>query len=147
MNNSDDKCMCGVCIEERAEQERGESEPDYEPKNLALAAHLSVDPSTITEESSDCSSWDDLYSSHEAPGEYRVMTDAEADAAWDESLENYIDECILPELPEAHRSYFDYEAWKRDARYDGRGHCLSSYDGCEYEEQIDGEWYYIYRVN
>lgn len=129
-----------MCIEERAEQERGESEPAYEPKILALAAHLSVDPSTITEEHGD------TYTCSEEPGEYRVMTDSEADQAWDESLENYIDECILPEVPESFRNYFDHEAWKRDARFDGRGHSLSSYDGCEYEEQIDGEWYYIYRV-
>ncbi len=114
---------------------------EYEPKILALAAHLSVDPSTITEEPGD------LYTCDEEPGEYRVMTDSEADEAWDESLENYIDECILPEIPEHLRCYFDHEAWKHDAKYDGRGHSLSSYDSEEHEEQIDGEWYYIYRVN
>lgn len=75
--------------------------------------------------------------------EYYVYTDNEADQAWDESLENYIDECILPELPEAYQYYFDNELWKSDARYDGRGHSLSAYDGNENEE---GE-YFIYRHN
>ena len=39
--------------------------------------------------------------------------------------------------------YFDREAWKRDARMDGRGHCLGSYDGGEYEV---GD-YLVYRIN
>lgn len=30
---------------------------------------------------------------------------------------------------------------------DGRGRYLSSYDGREYKEDINGEWFYIYRTN
>ncbi len=30
---------------------------------------------------------------------------------------------------------------------DGRGHFLSSYDGCEHEVNIKGNYYYIYRTN
>ena len=66
---------------------------------------------------------------------------------WEEDLENYIEECILCNLPEPYRYYFDNEKWKGDAKFDGRGHSLSSYDGCEYEQEIDGETYYIYRTN
>jgi hypothetical protein len=83
-------------------------------------------------------------------GEYLVLTDDEADEMWDEQLDNYIDECILAELPKGvARNYFDRAAWKRDARHDGRGHSLSSYDGNEdkiYDEE-DEETYYIYRTN
>jgi hypothetical protein len=79
--------------------------------------------------------------------EYLVVTDEEANNLWDESLENYIEECILPEVPESFRPYFDNEKWKRDARFDGRGHSLSSYDGKEHDYSIDGETYYIYRTN
>lgn len=75
--------------------------------------------------------------------EYLVCTDSEADDLWDEDLENYIDECILHELPEAYRNYFDREDWKSDARMDGRGHSLNRYDGNEYE--VDG--FYIYQTN
>ena len=65
--------------------------------------------------------------------EWLVLTDSEADAAWDESLDSYIDDCgMLDSMPELLRNYFDRGAWKRDARMDGRGHCLSSYDGSEY---------------
>jgi hypothetical protein len=116
----------------------------HEPKILALAAHLNVNPDTI-EESRYGS---DMFTCTEAPGEYRVLTDDEADTAWDESLESYIDDVLLPECgSETLKRYFDREAWKRDARYDGRGHCLSSYDSEEHEERIEGEYYYIYRIN
>ena len=78
--------------------------------------------------------------------EYLVLTDEEADEEEDRQLNNYIEECIMPEIPERLQYYFDEEAWKRDARMDGRGHIISSYDGTEYEEKVNDTWYYIYRV-
>lgn len=80
-------------------------------------------------------------------GEYLVVTDDEANKLWDESLENYLNDCVYPELPDNMSSYFDDEKWKRDARMDGRAHALSSYDGNEEEETINGTTYYIYRTN
>jgi len=80
-------------------------------------------------------------------GEVLVATESERDERWNESLESYIDECVLPELPEMAQRYFDYEAWKRDARYDGAGHCLSHYDGVEHEYKFGDHWIYIYRQN
>lgn len=79
--------------------------------------------------------------------EYEVLTDEEADDRWEEELNNYIDECIRPELPEFLGNYFDEEAWKRDARFDGRGHSISRYDGCENEIKVNDTYYYIYRQN
>lgn len=75
--------------------------------------------------------------------EYVVLTDDEADDAWDAELESYIDDCL--EIPESIEPYFDREAWKRDARMDGRGHSLSRYDGNEYEQTVNGTTYYLYR--
>jgi len=80
-------------------------------------------------------------------GDFLVVTDVEADELWEASLESYLEECIYPELPETTKNYFDDEAWKRDARFDGRGHSLSSYDGHEEYEDIDGQTFYIYRTN
>jgi hypothetical protein len=84
--------------------------------------------------------------------QYLVVTDEEADDLWEESLDNYLEDCIYPKLSGNLSNYFDDEAWKRDARYDGRGHSLSGYDGEENEEVVtykDGssETFYIYRTN
>ena len=108
-------------------------------KIKALAQFLEIDPEDITEDK-----WGDYEAEN---GDYKVLTDSEADAAWDEALESYIDDIILPEMPETFRYYFDNEAWKRDARIDGRGHSLNYYDGSEEYEEVNGEDYYIYRTN
>jgi hypothetical protein len=79
----------------------------------------------------------------ERTSDWLVYTDSEADGAWDESLENYIDECL--EIPQSMRNYFDREAWKSDARMDGRGHSLAGYDGHEQEQEVNGTTYYLYR--
>lgn len=79
--------------------------------------------------------------------EYLVVTDDEADDLWEESLDNYLEDCIYPELPGNLKNYFDDEAWKSDARFDGRGHSLSGYDGEENKETVDEETFYIYRQN
>lgn len=96
----------------------------------ALALHLEVD----VEDLNICS-YDGQIVEH-GNRTYIVVTDTEADDLWEQSLENYLDEIIYPELPENFRNYFNDEAWKADARYDGRGHSLSSYDGEENEITI-----------
>ena len=78
-------------------------------------------------------------------GNYKVLTDDEADDLRDEYLDQYIEDVIKPEIPEASRFYFDDELRKKDARQDGRGHSLSSYNGQEHEETRDGVDYFIYR--
>ena len=81
--------------------------------------------------------------------EWVVLTDEDADAAWDESLDNYIDDCL--EIPKNLEPYFDREKWKRDARMDGRAHSLGHYDGQEHEVSLEvggkTEYFYIYRTN
>ena len=123
-------------VDGTADYEFSTEEPPTE-KARALGAYLEVEPSELVEES------DNRFSLGRK--EYWVLTDDEANEAWDGELERYIDECL--EIPEAIRPYFDEEKWKNDARHDGRGHCLSSYDGHEHEVKVDGEWFYIYRVN
>lgn len=84
---------------------------------------------------------------YDADMNYMVCTDSEADYKWEESLDSYLEECVYPELSGNLAQYFDDEKWKRDARFDGRGHSLSSYDGNENEQVVNGETYYIYRIN
>lgn len=75
---------------------------------------------------------------------YLVLTDDEADSAWEASLDRYIDDCL--EIPGEILPYFDRAAWKRDAKIDGRGHALSSYDGNEESVSTEMETFYLYRV-
>ncbi len=77
--------------------------------------------------------------------EYLVCTDEEADQAQDEDFDNYIEECILPTMPEHTRMYFDEESWKDDAKHDGRGHSLNRYNGHEEEQTVNGTSYFLYR--
>lgn len=111
----------------------------YDEAILALAQYLECDPDDISDEGND------RYSVGSA--EYLVCDDASADRYWDEELDMYLDDCVYPELPDNMVQYFDDEKWKRDARYDGRGHSLNYYDGGEEVESINGTDYYIYRQN
>lgn len=75
--------------------------------------------------------------------EYLAGTDSEMDKAWDEYLENYIDDCM--EIPSHLEAYFDREAFKSDARQDGRGHILNNWNGGEIEYEFNNTLYYAYR--
>lgn len=78
---------------------------------------------------------------------YLVLTDDEADSRWEDSIYNYIDECVLPKIPEAYRYYFDKDNFVDDCTMDGRGHSLASYDGEEHCHTFNDCDYYIYRIN
>lgn len=89
----------------------------------------------------------DAYDENDYDQKYKVYTDSEADDEWELKLEQYVDDCILQELPKQYRPYFDSEAWKQDAKYNGRGTTLSSYDNQEIEQTVNGTTYYLYRQN
>jgi hypothetical protein len=126
--------------EEEANEDAGGGE--YEDHIIALAEELGEDPADITEESYDCYGLTVLSCGR---AEYAVGTDEEADEAWDQSLDSYLDDCgVLDSMPENLRPYFDRDAWKRDARFDGRGHSLASYDGNEMDLS-DG--FVAFRIN
>jgi len=76
--------------------------------------------------------------------QYMVLTEDEKESRWDDCLDSYLDDgCVEG----ADSPYFNREMWKRDARMDGAGHALSSYDGNEYEQHVFDVWFFIYRVN
>ena len=117
-----------------------ESGEDVDEKALALIQYLGEDPEAIIDV---VNAYDNDYNLN---GEtYRILTNEEAEYAWDEELESYIDDCILPEIDNAYSNYFNRAAWKNDARIDGRGHSLSHYDGEEHCETINGTDYYLYK--
>lgn len=79
---------------------------------------------------------------------YRILTDSEADNANDEWMENYIKDCVLPQIPEQYQYYFDEEKFKKDLENNSdRGTNLAGYDGHEYEINVNDTYYYIYRCN
>ena len=60
-----------------------------------------------------------------------VLTDDEADRAYEKYLQNYIDECVLIDIPERYHSYFNEEKFIDDAKMEkGRGD-LADFDGYE----------------
>lgn len=77
-------------------------------------------------------------------GEYRVLTDDEADDAVRESLDDLFDQIV--EVPAHLTEYVDKEKWIDDNSGD-RGETLNGYDGTEEEVEFEGTTYYLYRNN
>ncbi len=147
-----------VSIRDNEGDPSGETLPvEFDPQVLALATVLDCSPLGCEP----THSGSDVWESEDEPGEYRVLTACEREQAADEALESYIDECIIEQAKAEARDnaalaslirtlteYFDRKAWKEHAiDCDGYGHTLSTYDGEENEAYINGEWYYVYRVN
>lgn len=78
--------------------------------------------------------------------DWMVLTDTEADNAFDEEVENYVDDCM--DIPSNIMPYFDMDAYKKDVMMaEGRGRLLASYDGEEREEYgTTKELLFIYKV-
>lgn len=119
---------------------------ETETRIRALATHLDCNIEEITESNHD-ERLLEIDNNDKYPDEYLVLTDDEANEEWDERLQSYLDEYVLCELPDELQMYFDEEKWKRDAQIDGRGHAISSYDGCECDVEVDGETLYIFKMN
>ena len=82
--------------------------------------------------------------------EYSVMDEDEAEELFKEMLDNYIDDCVLSQIPDHLRFYFDRDAFVRDVELgDGRGPTMATYDGHEHEyfAPNSNTAYYIYRTN
>lgn len=118
---------------------------NWDEKKWAVFAHYNFDTSLIE----DINELDiDTDTVHINGEDIYVLTDREADNLADEMLDSYIDDCILDQIPERYQYYFDREKFKSDViRFDGRASELSAYDGNEYEYDVNGTDYYIYRWN
>lgn len=117
---------------------------EFDARQIALADILGCSVESVSE----CRHGDNQYESDDDPGKYLVLTESERESVANEALDSYIDDAILPEIPEAYRNYFDADSWKRDALMsDGYGHTIARYDSEERETKVDGVWYFVYRVN
>lgn len=113
---------------------------DYPDEVLALAQHLELKINDV----------DGII--HNENCRYNVLgtdyicgLDNDVDEIFEESIKNYIDDCVLPEIPKQYHRYFNEEDFIEDCYKDGRGHALNRYDDNEYEETVNGKTYYIYQ--
>jgi hypothetical protein len=125
----------------RTEDESIDLDDFLEPERVqALAEFLDCPLSIITESA---------YGGHVFSAEgsdWLVVDDNEADELWEEDLENYVEECILPDLNEMHRNYFDTESWIEDTKRNGdRGNSLNRYSGEEDSVEFEGITWFIYQ--
>lgn len=129
---------------EYTEEQLQEWRDEYGDDHVALAIHLDVEPSELCEAKYVHYGMRVYELGQQA---YAVGDDCEADSAWEDVLDNWFDEIVLPQVPQHLQMYIDRQKWCEDAEADGRGHALSSYDGEECSEVVGGTEWYIYRIN
>ena len=77
--------------------------------------------------------------------EWLVLTDDEANEKCRECVENSIDNALY-EIPKYLRNYFDIDMYIEDTiDSNSRGDILSTYDGYEHEQKVNGTTYYLYK--
>ena len=78
-------------------------------------------------------------------GEYRVLTDSEADNSFDDYFE---DDELWKQAVESGNTTLSRDDWVEQIKnIEGRGNTLSCYDGVEEYEKVNNVDYYIYRTN
>ena len=114
---------------------------DENLKIKALALHFGVDESEISEGPGE------ILEVESEPGEYAVYTSDERDEAVANALDAYIDDCGLPEIPEANPPIRP-----QDVRLGGEEDAMiAPYDGCVHEVHLGSDaaerWMYVVRTN
>jgi hypothetical protein len=115
---------------------------EYDDRIVALGIHLGFRMSEI----------DDIeyeYDCHYAAqgNEYFCGNWSEINDAQMQATENYIDECVLPDIDENIHQFLDMDRMIEHYSQDGWAHILGSYDGEGYEIKVNGETYHICRTN
>lgn len=79
---------------------------------------------------------------------WRIMSEPDYQVYSNELINDYIDECVLPEIPDYLQSYFDTEKFIRDIDYAGdRDGLVAIYDGAVHEAKINDEYYKLWRID
>ncbi len=108
----------------------------------ALAKYLNVDVSLVEE-----LGFTDFTYSY-GGREYLCCEYKVAVAKAEDCIRNYVDDCVLSELPEIYRDFFDVERFVMTCLdTDGVAHNLSTYDGEENVSHYREIEYLIYRTN
>ena len=116
-------------------------------KLWALALHLEITPYDAINDIS-VSSYDDCFYEY-GNREYYVYTDDERESEGRERAKDLIESCYLTkEVKESWiYNHFDMNSAIDDVIDDGYNNLFASYDGDEYEENVNDIYYYIYRCN
>lgn len=77
------------------------------------------------------------------PQEYRVIKEVSIERIFEEYIRDLADDCLIPDLPDNMKQYFDYDKFTSDCEMDWYGHHLNGYDWGE----IYGNWIYLFRNN
>jgi hypothetical protein len=84
---------------------------------------------------------------HGTSEEWGVVSSNGIEDVYRDYCTGYIDDCVLPEIPERYRQYFDTDLFVSDMeKGDGWG-AMSSYDGDYQEVTIGGKTWYLFRMN
>lgn len=111
----------------------------WDEKQWALFAYKGLEPCYI----SDISDLDIYRDAEKLDGEYYlVLTDDEASEKLEEYLEDLVEEQLDQDM---FRSLYNYIDFHRMARDEDRGGHLNSYDGTEWEVDVNGTTYFVYR--
>lgn len=116
---------------------------------IALMKHLDITPEEAYYDIAEAKYGNNYYTYGNK--EYQVLTDSEADDEERGYVEQLIEDCYLSDLTRNNKNhpvlqFIDMDAWL-DSWCGNRGENLSSWDGCEHDEEVNGTTYYIYRKN
>jgi len=96
-----------------------------------------IEEDEIIEVESDLYEYDGQY--------YRIMESEEYDRCVYDLIDDYIDDCVLPKIPEIYRGYFDSEAYIRYIYLSGEQDLfINSYDGYVDEYKYRGQFFRIW---
>ena len=113
-------------------------------KTIALAQHLSVDESEIVEKEPESYGVYIRYTYLDE--EYLVLTNEEADKEFTERCRDFVND--VSRLPDSMQTHFNYEAFAEEVlTTNGRGFMLSQYNNEEHDEEVEGNIFYIYRID
>ena len=111
----------------------------WDEKQWALFAYKGFDPCYI----SDISDLNIFRDQEKLDGEYYLVLD---DDEADQKLEEYLEELVEEQLgKDMFRSLYNYIDFQRMARDEDRGSHLDCYDGTEWEVDVNGNTYFVYR--
>ena len=110
---------------------------DYAPQIVALTLQLSCYPCEVDQIG--------IHAYRAEGNDWLVVDDSEADERAIAAAEDYVQECVLSDLHVDIAMYYNKEQHALDILdADGRGHVLSSYDGEEHEQAVDGVTWYLF---